>query len=61
MPMLAIVGVRRDWTLIPPLQPFQEQSSNQDIDVMPVWDKGITGKGAVVCVCDDGVEHDHTV
>ncbi len=25
----------------------------------PVWEQGITGKGVVVTIVDDGIEHDH--
>lgn len=24
-----------------------------------MWEKGITGKGVVVCIIDDGVDHQH--
>ncbi|KAI8501658.1 Neuroendocrine convertase 1 [Branchiostoma belcheri] len=30
-----------------------------DLHVLPVWRKGITGKGVVVAVLDDGIEKDH--
>ena len=30
-----------------------------DVNVMPVWKKGYTGKGIVVCVLDDGILHTH--
>jgi len=30
-----------------------------DINVMPVWKSGITGRGVVVSVLDDGVDHNH--
>ncbi|XP_078620006.1 neuroendocrine convertase 1-like [Branchiostoma floridae x Branchiostoma japonicum] len=30
-----------------------------DLHVLPVWRKGITGKGIVVAVLDDGIEKDH--
>eukprot|EP00049_Salpingoeca_infusionum_P011344 m.196223 g.196223 ORF g.196223 m.196223 type:complete len:1583 (+) comp14904_c0_seq2:235-4983(+) len=29
-------------------------------NVIPVWDSGITGKGVVVTVVDDGIEHTHS-
>ena len=29
------------------------------INVVPVWEKGITGKGVVVTILDDGLEHSH--
>ncbi|CAJ0930696.1 unnamed protein product [Ranitomeya imitator] len=31
-----------------------------DLHVIPVWRKGITGKGVVVTVLDDGLEWNHT-
>lgn len=31
-----------------------------DLHVIPVWNKGITGKGVVVTVLDDGLEKNHT-
>lgn len=31
-----------------------------DLRVSEVWDMGITGKGVVVSVLDDGIEHTHT-
>ncbi|XP_074626751.1 PC3-like endoprotease variant B [Acropora palmata] len=30
-----------------------------DVDVMPVWRQDITGKGVVVSILDDGVDHTH--
>lgn len=30
-----------------------------DINVLPVWKKGYTGKGIVVSILDDGVDHTH--
>ena len=36
-----------------------EQSNRHDINVFPVWDQCITGKGVVVTIVDDGIEHDH--
>lgn len=30
-----------------------------DLDVMPVWRQGITGRGVVVSILDDGVDHTH--
>ena len=35
------------------------QSNGHDINVVPVWDAGYTGKGVVVTIVDDGMEHDH--
>ncbi|CAB3995406.1 Neuroendocrine convertase 1, partial [Paramuricea clavata] len=33
---------------------------DMDVHVMSVWKQGITGKGVVVTILDDGVEHNHT-
>ena len=30
-----------------------------DIDVMPSWKNNITGRGVVVSILDDGVDHTH--
>ncbi|OWF56741.1 neuroendocrine convertase 1-like [Mizuhopecten yessoensis] len=30
-----------------------------DLHIIPVWNKGITGKGVVISVLDDGIEHNH--
>eukprot|EP00038_Savillea_parva_P007732 m.172197 g.172197 ORF g.172197 m.172197 type:complete len:971 (+) comp13486_c0_seq1:235-3147(+) len=32
---------------------------SNDINVQPVWDRGYTGRGVVVTVVDDGIEHTH--
>lgn len=31
-----------------------------DLHVLPVWQTGITGKGVVLTVLDDGLEWNHT-
>jgi len=31
-----------------------------DVNVIPVWNNGISGKGVVVTILDDGIEHNHT-
>lgn len=31
----------------------------KDISVRSVWEQGLTGKGVVVSIVDDGMEHDH--
>lgn len=33
--------------------------SGYDVNVLPVWKKGITGKGVVVTILDDGIDHSH--
>jgi subtilisin family serine protease len=30
-----------------------------DMNVLPVWRKGITGRGVVVTILDDGIDHNH--
>lgn len=35
-------------------------SSDLDVNVIPVWNAGISGKGVVVTILDDGIEHNHT-
>lgn len=30
-----------------------------DVNVLPVWKQGITGKGVTVCIIDDGVDFNH--
>ncbi|CAG0895477.1 unnamed protein product [Darwinula stevensoni] len=30
-----------------------------DMNVAPVWKKGYTGKGVVISILDDGIQHDH--
>ena len=31
-----------------------------DVNVIPVWNSGVSGKGVVVTILDDGIEHNHT-
>lgn len=31
-----------------------------DVNVIPVWNNGVSGKGVVVTILDDGIEHNHT-
>lgn len=35
-------------------------SMDLDINVIPVWNAGLSGKGVVVTILDDGIEHNHT-
>lgn len=45
-----------------PLWPHQwylEQTGPNHIHVRDVWEAGYTGKGVVVTIVDDGIEHDH--
>lgn len=42
---------------------FQDDKRMQmdlDVNVIPVWNAGISGKGVVVTILDDGIEHNHT-
>ncbi|XP_078374046.1 LOW QUALITY PROTEIN: neuroendocrine convertase 1-like [Oculina patagonica] len=41
---------------------LDDKRADQDLDVhvLPVWNQGITGKGVVVTILDDGIEHNHT-
>lgn len=36
-----------------------EHNAGLDINVSPAWQKGITGKGVVIGIVDDGVQSDH--
>lgn len=38
---------------------FQNRGNGLDMNVIPAWLEGITGKGAVVTILDDGLEKDH--
>ena len=31
-----------------------------DMNIIPAWQKGYTGKGVVVTILDDGIERNHT-
>jgi len=33
---------------------------NLDLNVIPTWHEGLSGKGVVVTILDDGMEHNHT-
>lgn len=37
----------------------QNRGGGYDMNVMPAWKEGITGKGVVVTILDDGLETDH--
>jgi subtilisin family serine protease len=36
-----------------------QHNAGEDIRVYPAWNSGLTGKGVVVTVVDDGLEHLH--
>jgi furin len=38
---------------------FFSATKGHDINVVPVWKQGITGKGVVVTILDDGIEYTH--
>lgn len=38
---------------------FQNRGNGLDMNVIPAWKEGITGKGVVVTILDDGLESDH--
>lgn len=38
---------------------FQHRGNGLDMNVIPAWKEGITGKGIVVTILDDGLESDH--
>lgn len=37
----------------------QNRGNGYDMNVIPAWREGITGKGVVVTILDDGLEVDH--
>ena len=37
----------------------QNRGIGLDINVLPAWQKGFTGRGVVVTILDDGIEKDH--
>ena len=38
---------------------LKHRSSGHDMNVERVWEQNITGRGAVVSILDDGIEHNH--
>ena len=38
---------------------LQNRGRGLDMNVMAAWERGITGKGVVVSILDDGIERDH--
>ena len=37
----------------------QNRGVGLDMNVMPAWQRGYTGKGVVISILDDGIEKDH--
>lgn len=37
----------------------QNRGNGLDMNVIPAWKEGVTGKGVVVTILDDGLESDH--
>lgn len=38
---------------------FNRKIPGHDVNVVPVWEQGISGKGVVVCIIDDGIDYSH--
>jgi len=38
---------------------WQNRGIGLDMNVLPAWQKGFTGRGVVVTILDDGIEKDH--
>ena len=38
---------------------FQNRGGGLDMNVRSAWEQGVTGKGVVVTILDDGIEKDH--
>lgn len=38
---------------------YLNRGNGMDMNVIPAWQEGITGKGSVVTILDDGLEKDH--
>ena len=38
---------------------LQNRGNGLDMNVIPAWKEGVTGKGVVVTILDDGLESDH--
>ena len=38
---------------------YLKRGKGQDMNIIPVWNQGLTGKGVVVTILDDGIEKNH--
>ena len=38
---------------------LQSRANGLDMNVIPAWNDGYTGRGVVVSILDDGIEKDH--
>uniref|UniRef100_A0A8C1E7P3 Neuroendocrine convertase 1 n=1 Tax=Cyprinus carpio carpio TaxID=630221 RepID=A0A8C1E7P3_CYPCA len=61
-PELLTYSLKLSFFILPFKQDTRTSSSlpKLDLHVIPVWKKGITGKGVVITVLDDGLEWNHT-
>lgn len=50
---LSIVFSKLQWHL------KNSRFPGNDVNVLPVWKEGVTGKGVTVCIIDDGIDFDH--
>lgn len=37
----------------------QNKEIQQDLNILKVWNQGLTGRGVVISILDDGIEKDH--
>ena len=63
-PSDSFMSPRPELSYSPPVDPYWEyqwymQGAENNINVVPAWVMGVSGKGVVVTVLDDGLEHTH--